>query len=78
MPTVGFDSKKINYRGHNVTLFDLGGGKKIRGIWRNYLAEVHGIVFVVDASDPDRIEEAAAEFATVCKSPFVSGKPMLM
>ena len=31
-PTVGFDSKKITVRGHEITLFDLGGGPKIRGM----------------------------------------------
>lgn len=78
MPTVGFDSKKIMLHGHSVTLYDLGGGTKIRGIWKNYLAEVHGIIYVVDASDPARVEESAKEFKTICQNTFVHYKPMLM
>lgn len=34
VPTVGFDSKKISVRGHEITLFDLGGGPKIRGMYK--------------------------------------------
>lgn len=75
---MGFSSKKISLHGHSVTLYDLGGGSKIRGIWRNYLADIHGVVYVVDAADPDRIEEAATEFKKICCNTYVQGKPMLM
>ena len=33
-----------------LTLYDIGGGPKIRGIWKNYLAEAHGYVYVVQGS----------------------------
>ena len=35
---------------------DLGGGAKIRKIWDSYYAEVHGVVYVVDAADAERLE----------------------
>jgi GTPase SAR1 family protein len=48
-------------RGHgarfDIDLFDLGGGKRIRGIWKAYMADVHGCIFVVDSAALDRIQE---------------------
>lgn len=32
-PTVGFTSMDFKHGKHNIVLFDLGGGKKIRDIW---------------------------------------------
>lgn len=48
------------------------------GIWKNYLADVHGVVYIVDAADPERVEEAAKEFRAICENTFVHGKPTLM
>ncbi len=39
-PTVGFATVSFQSRRFNITLFDLGGGTRIRDIWKNYFAEV--------------------------------------
>ncbi len=39
-PTIGFSSTKLNQSGCAVTLYDVGGGPRIRGIWKNYFSEV--------------------------------------
>ena len=38
--TVGYSNNKAQLRKCNVTISDLGGGSRIRGIWNNYYAEV--------------------------------------
>ena len=38
----------------------------VRGVWPSYFAEVHGVVFVVDAADASRMREAATELEQVC------------
>ena len=48
------------FQGYHVTLYDLGGSKSFRGIWPKYYHEVHGFIFVVDSSDPDRLSECSA------------------
>ncbi|KAF3857081.1 hypothetical protein F7725_008940 [Dissostichus mawsoni] len=58
-PTVGFSKVDLKQGKFEVTIFDLGGGKRIRGIWKNYYSESHGVVFVVDSSDVQRIQELA-------------------
>ncbi len=63
-PTMGFDSTEtttgaLGLNGGRFTLrvFDLGGGRNIRRVWKSYLAEVHAVVFVVDAADATRLAE---------------------
>eukprot|EP00922_Rhytidocystis_sp_ex-Travisia-forbesii_P002745 GHVS01004052.1.p1 GENE.GHVS01004052.1~~GHVS01004052.1.p1 ORF type:complete len:543 (-),score=117.65 GHVS01004052.1:768-2396(-) len=43
----------------NAILWDLGGGDGVRSIWDSYYQEADGVLFVVDASDPDRLPQAA-------------------
>jgi len=40
LSTVGFSSSKCNYRDNAVTIYDLGGHKQIRDIWKQYFADV--------------------------------------
>ncbi|XP_067848929.1 ADP-ribosylation factor-like protein 13B isoform X2 [Heptranchias perlo] len=77
-PTVGFSKIDLKQDKFEVTIFDLGGGKRIRGIWKNYYAESFGVIFVVDSSDVDRIEEAKDIVAEVIRHPKISGKPVLV
>ncbi|KAM6439249.1 ADP-ribosylation factor-like protein 13B [Rhynochetos jubatus] len=77
-PTVGFSKIHLQQGRFEVTLFDLGGGKQIRSIWRNYYAESHGVVFVVDSSDVGRMEETKETMVELLSNPKMSGKPMLV
>jgi hypothetical protein len=49
----------MDVEGHKVRAYDLGG--KQRDIWSDYLVSSGCVVFVVDASDPDRFPESKAE-----------------
>ncbi|XP_077583759.1 ADP-ribosylation factor-like protein 13B isoform X4 [Stigmatopora nigra] len=77
-PTVGFSKVDLNQGKFEVTIFDLGGGKRIRGIWKNYYSESHGVVFVVDSSDVQRIQETRETMAEVLQHPRIAGKPVLV
>ncbi|XP_075291039.1 ADP-ribosylation factor-like protein 13B isoform X2 [Opisthocomus hoazin] len=77
-PTVGFSKIDLKQGRFEVTIFDLGGGKRIRNIWRNYYAESYGVIFVVDSSDVARMEETKQAMIEVLNSPKISGKPVLV
>ncbi|CAM4421561.1 unnamed protein product [Eretmochelys imbricata] len=77
-PTVGFSKIDLKQGRFEVTIFDLGGGKRIRGIWKNYYAEAYGIIFVVDSSDTERMEETKEIVTEVLRHPRISGKPILV
>lgn len=79
VPTVGFSAPiKKKLFGSDVVFYDLGGGVRIRGIWPSYFADVHGVVYVVDAADRDRMKESATELRNSLTHPMVIGKPLLV
>ena len=42
-------------------MWDIGGQDRIRNLWRHYYNGTQGLIFVVDSSDRDRIDEARDE-----------------
>ncbi|XP_016430698.1 ADP-ribosylation factor-like protein 13B isoform X2 [Sinocyclocheilus rhinocerous] len=77
-PTVGFSKVDLKQGKFEVTIFDLGGGKRIRSIWKNYYSDSYGVVFVVDSSDVQRIQETRDTMAEVLRHPRIAGKPVLV
>ncbi|XP_055837040.1 ADP-ribosylation factor 2-like [Episyrphus balteatus] len=61
IPTIGFNVETLEYKNICFTVWDVGGQAKIRPMWRHYFQNTKGIIFVVDSSDRERINEAAKE-----------------
>ncbi|XP_056092287.1 ADP-ribosylation factor 4-like [Rhinichthys klamathensis goyatoka] len=61
IPTIGFNVETVDYNNISFTVWDVGTQTKIRGLWRHYFQYTEGLIFVVDSSDPERIETAAEE-----------------
>ncbi|XP_054163951.1 ADP-ribosylation factor-like protein 13B, partial [Oppia nitens] len=79
IPTIGFSNLELRrYGKYRVVVYDLGGGVRIRGIWKNYFALVHGIIFVIDSSDISRIYEVKDVIEEVVSNDKISGKPILV
>ncbi len=57
-PTIGMNLARLFYQGMQVIMWDLGGQLKMRSLWERYYDEAHAIVFLVDATDVGRLEEA--------------------
>ncbi|ESO00184.1 hypothetical protein HELRODRAFT_83363, partial [Helobdella robusta] len=77
-PTIGFSNMSFTFHDNDITLYDLGGGKNIREIWKNYFTDVHGLIYVVDASDYARLSESKAELLKLVNNNFIKGKPILI
>lgn len=77
-PTFGFEKQMLEEGKYTVEVFDLGGGKNIRRIWKTYLSEVHGIIYVLDASDPKRFEESRKALADSLAQAHLQGKAVLV
>ena len=53
-PTIGFNPGKTERNGMSINLWDLGGGRRIRGVWESYVDEIHGAIYMVDGALPRR------------------------
>lgn len=70
MNTVGLNVGRFEAFNTSLVFWDLGGGASLRSIWEKYYAETHAIIFVVDAADGDRFDEAKV---CVCMCVFWGG-----
>ncbi|EPR59241.1 ADP ribosylation factor ARF1, partial [Toxoplasma gondii GT1] len=61
IPTIGFNVETVEYKNISFTVWDVGGQDKIRPLWRHYFSNTHGLIFVIDSNDRDRIEDAREE-----------------
>lgn len=61
IPTIGFNVETLEVEGVSMTIWDVGGQSRVRSLWKHYYQGTNGIIFVVDSSDPARIEEARTE-----------------
>ena len=77
-PTIGFRPSKLVSGKYTIQWFDVGGAKNFRRVWQNYYPEVHGIIFVVDGADLERIEEAKETLSQTLDSEGIGGKPILI
>merc|ERR1712187_201493 len=51
----------VEYKNISFTVWDVGGQSKIRPLWRHYYQGMRGLIYVIDSSDRDRIEDAREE-----------------
>merc|ERR1712185_644152 len=55
-----------------------GGHETARRLWKQYAAEVDGIVFIVDAADRTRYEEARGELSNLLQDPALANTPIVI
>ena len=81
-PTIGVNISHLIFAGSNLTMefTDVGGQKRFRKDWENYLKRPHILVFVIDASDRDeqRIHDGRKELQKLLVNPKVTGIPLLI
>nr|CAI44579.1 arl_A06 [Paramecium tetraurelia] len=53
-PTIGLNVETIQFKARHYLVFDVGG--KVRTLWSHYYENLDGLVFVIDTTDPERIE----------------------
>ncbi|XP_059377663.1 ADP-ribosylation factor-like protein 13B isoform X5 [Carassius carassius] len=77
-PTHGCVHTELRVENYLVNILDMGGAPEVRGSWREYYSEAHGIVFVLDSSDRQRMKEVREALVVLLKHPRVAGKPLLV
>ncbi|XP_041358678.1 E3 ubiquitin-protein ligase TRIM23-like [Gigantopelta aegis] len=61
--TIGFNVETVEYKNLKFTIWDVGGQHKIRPLWKHYFFNTQAVIFVVDSSNRDRLDEAKNELA---------------
>lgn len=80
-PTTGFRPSTMMLNEHTkVKFYDIGGGKKIRDIWREYFHDVHGVLYVIDgsANSAEQVQESIDVFQKTVTDFLLSNKPLLL
>lgn len=65
IPTIGFNVETVAYKNIKFQVWDLGGQTSIRPYWRCYYPNTQAVIYVVDASDVERIGISRDEFHAI-------------
>ncbi|OMJ83753.1 hypothetical protein SteCoe_15230 [Stentor coeruleus] len=77
-PTVGFNIETIKYKKLNLAIWDVSGDMRYRVFWATYYQNAHGLIFVIDAEDREKIETAKDELYHVLEHNSVKNAPILV
>ena len=78
IPTIGFNVETLDYKGLNFTIWDVGGQDKIRVLWKHYYSETDGIIFVIDSSDAEGLNDAVEELKKMLAEEELNKCPLLV
>ncbi|XP_049580870.1 ADP-ribosylation factor-like protein 14 [Syngnathus scovelli] len=80
VPTVGFNVETLetDRSSPGLTVWDVGGQRKMRPHWKHHYADTAGLVFVVDSADQGRLDEAGKELHRVLKYETLRGVPLVV
>ena len=81
IPTIGFNVETIDNENQekSMTIWDVGGNKKIRPLWKHYFCNTNGLIWVYDMSKKETYEESQNELKSILYEPDIkSDIPLLI
>lgn len=88
IPTIGSKTSQVPYPASGkkdkksqdrITLIDVSGLKSYRQrSWSNFYQQIHGLIFVLDASEKKRLTENKDTLDDLLEHPDLKDKPILM
>uniref|UniRef100_A0A8C5W423 ARF related protein 1 n=1 Tax=Microcebus murinus TaxID=30608 RepID=A0A8C5W423_MICMU len=61
--TVGLNIGTVDVGKARLMFWDLGGQEELQSLWDKYYAECHGVIYVIDSTDEERLVESKQAFA---------------
>ncbi|KAE9553831.1 hypothetical protein FO519_002961 [Halicephalobus sp. NKZ332] len=77
-PTTRRIVEKIDYKDFSFTIPDFGASNPVRWNWKHYLEISHGLIYVVDSNDRERIDEARQELMGILKEKLLPDAVLLV
>ncbi|KAF2229422.1 ARF/SAR superfamily [Viridothelium virens] len=77
-PTLGFIIKTIDHEGYKLNIWDVGGQKTLRTYWKNYFEKTDTLIWVVDSTDRDRLEDCSTELKGLLMEERLMGASLLV
>jgi len=78
VPTLHPHTEELMIKNIRFRTYDLGGHETARRIWKDYFATVDGIIFLVDAADRTRFNEAKEELSGLLEEPSLQHVPFVV
>ncbi|THH09048.1 hypothetical protein EW145_g2285 [Phellinidium pouzarii] len=78
IPTIGFNVETVQYKTIQFQVWDLGGQSSIRPYWRCYFPNTSAIIYVIDASDHERLDTSRTELLTMLSEDELRDVPLLV
>ena len=78
IPTIGLNVEHIKYKKINTIIWDLGGQDKIRPLWKHYYKNTEAVIFVIDAYDVHKYDEAKRELHLIMSDEALKNVPILI
>jgi GTPase SAR1 family protein len=64
VPTFDHGCDALPKGGIRMIFWDMGGEDELQCLWEKYYGDTHGIVYVIDATDRDRLRTSQESFGT--------------
>jgi small GTP-binding protein len=77
-PTLGFNVDTVEYKNLKMTLWDVGGQKRLRPLWNYYFNNCDAVIWVVDSADRERMKESLEELQHVLDNDLLRGATLLV
>jgi len=78
VPTLHPHTEELMIKNIRFRTYDLGGHETARRIWKDYFATVDGIIFLVDAADRTRFQEAREELTHLLEDEALANVPFVI
>eukprot|EP00051_Salpingoeca_urceolata_P032754 m.17209 g.17209 ORF g.17209 m.17209 type:complete len:188 (-) comp5414_c0_seq1:31-594(-) len=77
-PTEGFNVKVVSSCGFKLNVWDIGGQRKIRAFWGQYMTDTDVLIYVIDSADQKRFEETGEQLMDLLDEEKLEKVPVMI
>ncbi len=68
VPTIGYSAERIEFQGMILDIYDIGGSERFRYLRKDFSRAINCLIYVVDSTDKDALEEAGEDLKKFLES----------